>query len=217
MTGSNRNSYPAAIHAATEFAAIWDPAADPHLEIVGLHSTGKTAAVASIAATVIAQGGEVRPIAHSTLTSERRRTPDEIEQALRDVARELSVRYSLLEEPDSVDGERRPQLPLMLVVIDEFDDHGGVHTDPQQRARLRGHIRELLAVGPAARIHLVVCSTTPQFTTGDERSMVSHVALGPLTSHARQLLDPRRTGAAPRPIGSGWFFRQAQPVVPVRF
>lgn len=203
---------------AAEFTAVWDPATDPHIEIVGVHGTGKTAAAAAIADAVLARGGAVWPIAHPTLSCDRRRTAEEIEAAIRAVSQEMSVRYSLLEENEALGIDHLHRLPPLLVVVDEFDQLDQTLSDPRQRVRVHDLIGDLLALGRSARVHLVACSTRPHFALGENRSMVSHVALGPLGAQTLSLIEPWPTAhIAPRPIGSGWFFRHSLPAVPVRF
>lgn len=198
------------IAAAEDFTSVWNPERDPHLEIVGMHGSGKTTAVRALASFIDAQEGVTATVGHTGVESGRRRTPDEIETALRDITEEMNRRY--VQRENGVD---RQQLRPLLVVIDEFDQPRPANVNAEQRSRIREHVRDLLALGRAARIHVVLCSTEPQIITAADRGMVSTIALGPQSHRTRAVIGDEHLES--RPVGSGWFIRQGGEALSIRF
>ncbi len=196
---------------AEEFTTVWNPERDPHLEIVGMHGSGKTTAVRALASFIEAQEGSTATVAHTGIEGDRRRTPDEIEAALHDITEEMNRRYALHEE-NSV---KRRQLRPLLVVIDEFDQPSQTKVSAQQRSRVRQQVRDLLALGRAVRIHMVLCSTAPQITTAADRCMVRTIVLGPQSHRARTVIGDETLESLP--VGSGWFLRQGEGAVSITF
>lgn len=186
---------------ADTFVTTWDPDTEPHIEIVGMHGTGKTTAAEAIAAHMTSIGASITHVA----------CDDRLEDQLLTVASDVSSRYSTL--ADCAD-EHRDLLPARLILLDGYDET----TRCRRPSRVHHLASALLATAGRVRVHLVICSTRPNFSLEEANENISHIALGPINPTTLRTYNPWRDTRSPaRPLGSGWFFRSTQPPVPVRF